>query len=172
MFTHYHFTQIDSTNALARKWIHSGSLQAQLPVFITADRQTKGQGTKGRTWASDDIGGLYFSAILPESRFPVEEVTIVAQHIQTVVKRLANIELEIEWPNDLIFGDKKIAGILLERVRPSIIVGIGLNINQQQFPEFLAPVATSLFQITGHTYSKTAFSLELSKELWDEVSRH
>lgn len=170
--THFHFDQIDSTNSLARRWLNSSRISLPSPTIITADFQTKGRGTKGRTWISDDDGGLYFSAIFPDKAHIDNDVTLIAQVIQRCVFTLAGVQLEIEWPNDLIFNGKKIAGILLERVGPSIIVGIGLNINQSQFPKSLTSVATSLTQITGRQFSKTAFSLELSKELCHEMSRH
>lgn len=172
MIRHFHFTQIDSTNALARKWITNGLIPAATLTTITADSQTNGRGTKGRIWVSDDEGGLYFSAILPNTHFTSADAIKIAGIVQKTVLNLAKIKLEIEWPNDLIFNGKKVSGILLEQVNTSIIVGIGLNVNQSRFPDSLVPVATSLAQITGRTFSKTAFSLELSKELLNEVSRH
>ena len=167
---HLHFSDVDSTNSVG-KYLLANGLDG--PIAITADRQTAGRGSHDRTWYSEDRGGFYYSlAVTPLDPNSVSDLTVrVAQSCQKVIAELWGIVLEIEWPNDLILNGKKVGGILVEIVtggksgRGHGIIGIGLNINQRQFPELLRPVAISLIQTDGVERSLTQLKPMMTKEL-------
>jgi len=148
---------ISSTNDEAKNILQ----QKNVPDFtvITTEEQTKGRGQRRNTWDSNKSENLLFSIIC----FP-NKINAVNQFYLSKVISLGIIEylntkakdFKIKWPNDIYYKDKKICGILIENtvsgsfIKNSII-GIGLNINQKQFPDFL-PDAISLSIITKETY--------------------
>lgn len=165
-----HFSQIDSTNSVAKFLLAAGVAS---PIPITASRQTAGRGSHGRQWMSDDVGGFYYSlALSPFFSENHTNLTIqVAESCQRVIASLWGHAVDIEWPNDLIISGKKMGGILVETVGGGKqggahgIIGIGLNINQRQFPELLRPVAISLFQLDGIDRSLELLKSTITKEL-------
>ncbi len=174
---HCHFDQIDSTNTQAKRWLRT---HLRCPgVIVTADRQTAGRGSNGRHWLSEDSGGLYYTLGLNLSvvgtdwmaqhslaRLPYDVATLC----QTVLHRY-RVNADIEWPNDLILNGKKVGGILVETVTVGnaplayVMIGIGLNVNQTGFPDWIQSVATSMWQVDGINRSKTTLQMDLTKEL-------
>ncbi len=146
--------EVDSTNRYAKK------KEIKIDSLIVTDYQSEGKGRLGRKWISEKQSNLIFSIKKKLPLSPTENqyaVFYFAYHLYSAIKKtLANklnlneIEgLQIKWPNDIIFNQKKLSGILIESVLPEgiYIIGIGLNCNQNQFPEGLD--AISLKQITG-----------------------
>lgn len=145
-----------STNDLAAQIITQPSgLEG---TIIVTDNQTKGRGQRGNQWLSEPGMNLTFSIILkpafisPRDQFFLTRVMSLAVH--DLLKALIEWPAFIKWPNDLIVNDKKICGILIEnQLRGNEIthsvVGIGLNVNQENFS---LPSATSLTQITNKQY--------------------
>ncbi len=114
-----------------------GMLGAAEGTVICAEAQTKGRGRLGRTWASPKGKGIYCSIILRPKLSPsqMSQLTLMtAVAVCEAIKKVTNLEPTIKWPNDLILGSKKIAGILTE-LRAEIdaltfvVVGLGLNVN-------------------------------------------
>ncbi|MFZ5928480.1 MAG: biotin--[acetyl-CoA-carboxylase] ligase [Acidobacteriota bacterium] len=139
---------IDSTMRraaeLARKGYSAGTV-------VAARTQTAGQGRLGRTWDSRP-GGLYFTIILrprlEPARVPLATLALglaVADTLQTFV----GVAVDLRWPNDVLIGDRKLAGILAQFQDSALLAGIGLNVNQREFPPELRPIATSLRIETG-----------------------
>lgn len=151
---------IDSTNNAARKMLEDIDIMS----VVAAGFQTAGRGQKGNVWRSEAGKNLTFSiavrfgkgefAELPARRqFAVSEVSALA-----IVSFLAEngIMAKIKWPNDIYVGDKKICGMLIEqKVRGSMlegsIVGIGLDVNQTDFPPEL-PNPVSMALLAGKEY--------------------
>jgi BirA family biotin operon repressor/biotin-[acetyl-CoA-carboxylase] ligase len=169
---HYRFyPEIDSTNEEAKRLYYAHHLSA-FPLTIVADKQTQGKGRLGKTWHSDQTEGLYLSFLTKPEEFSYENVAsyvyqtaIIIGHI---IYRQTTITPTIKRPNDIFLNGKKVCGILMETVgnKPEyVIIGIGININQTQFPEELQEIATSLKLETGKDYSKNTFIREISKEL-------
>lgn len=141
------FETIDSTNSEA---LRQARLGADEGLSIIARQQTAGRGRHGRTWVSGKDAGLYFSIVLRpkiEMRFwPL--ITLMAG--VAVYEALAEFRLkpDIKWVNDVLIGDKKIAGILAETAETAtglaVIVGIGINLTSQNFPDEIAHIATSV----------------------------
>lgn len=133
-----------STNTLMRELIAIG----EAPEFIYAGYQTAGRGQTGNGWESEEDKNLLCSILLPpETEEPFYLTVAVSVALYRVVSEqiwLTTLELDadkpltIKWPNDLYYGDKKLAGILLESVFSGnkmeyAIAGIGLNVNQTEW---------------------------------------
>jgi BirA family biotin operon repressor/biotin-[acetyl-CoA-carboxylase] ligase len=134
---------------------------------VIADIQTAGIGRQGHEWHSQDVGGLYISIILrlpvAASSMPVLTMAL-GLAVQRAVNDLAQVSTDLRWPNDVMLNDCKLAGILVQAVEGAQIAGIGLNVNQTQFPEDLRELATSLKLQTGRDYSKDAIAERIIAE--------
>lgn len=146
-----YFEVLESTNATAYRMASEGAFHGEV---VIAEQQTAGKGRRGRTWISPAGQNLYFSAILrpelPPQRAP--ELTLVAAvALAEILRESGAREAAIKWPNDVLIGGRKVAGILTELSADTervhfVIVGVGVNLNgrAEDFPEELRPLATSL----------------------------
>lgn len=155
----HRFESVASTNDTARDLVRDGAAHG---TVVVADGQTRGRGTKGRSWHSPCGRGLYASFILRLEKpaeagaaFPLLPLAAGLAAAEAVLGS-AGVEARLKWPNDLVHERKKLGGILTEAVfRPGMpgyaIVGIGINVNHEaaDFPDELRDVATSLRLITG-----------------------
>ena len=117
--------RISSTQDIAKELVSSG---AKVGTVIVADEQEHGRGRFGRTWLSPK-GGLYASLILDSSPLlPLHVGIAVAEALRAEALRAVGINAMLKWPNDVLVGEKKIAGILIEIVDRRAIVGIGVNL--------------------------------------------
>lgn len=136
-----------------------------LSISVT-DQQTKGKGQAGRTWSSEARANLLFSILyLPKSAIEapqqaVEEFTLdVVRALAVALGGLLAGSFDLKPPNDLYLNGKKVCGILSEVTRQGsnvhrLVVGVGLNVNQRQFPEDLRHPATSLAIESGCTWNR------------------
>ena len=130
-------------------------------TVVTADMQTAGRGRLGRTWVSDPGRGLYLSLILRPACQPdaAPLLTLVAGlGVRDALERVTSVPCDIRWPNDILIRDRKCCGILVEMEAGGgeveyVIVGIGINLNQREFPAELADTATSLRLETGRSWA-------------------
>jgi BirA family biotin operon repressor/biotin-[acetyl-CoA-carboxylase] ligase len=124
---------------------------------VVAEYQTAGIGRHGRTWHSEAGGGLYVSIIL---RLPAAAPALtmaLGLAVQQAVDDLAGVASDLRWPNDVMLNNRKVAGILVQSAEGgALIAGIGVNVNQSNFPEELKDIATSLRIETGVEHSKDA----------------
>jgi len=132
-----HHRLIDSTNERAKELAAAGALHGTL---VTADEQTAGHGRQGRSWTAEPGSALLMSVVLREldERLPLTAAVAIADALP--------IEAAIKWPNDVWIQRRKVAGILVEG-RPQegwAVLGIGLNVGAESFPDELAETATSL----------------------------
>lgn len=168
-----HLSEVTSTNNYARQL-----LQDSLPVegtLITASNQTTGRGQRQHQWESAPNQNITASYILrpvflaAERQFMLSAA--VALGVHDTASRFCNhtqVQVRIKWPNDLLVGTQKIAGILIENTLrgksiDASIVGIGLNVNQSNFPADLK--ATSLAQIVGKNFVLDEVLSELNRNL-------
>jgi BirA family biotin operon repressor/biotin-[acetyl-CoA-carboxylase] ligase len=141
---HFHiqtFDEVTSTNDLAFKLVAENS--AQNRTIILANSQTKGRGRQDRSWISPQ-GNLYFSLILQSENFArVTDFSFLSACVIGDVLRLYGIETKSKWPNDIMLGNKKLAGILLQFQKinrvPTLVIGIGLNLVSA--PDYAASLA-------------------------------
>ena len=144
-----YYETIDSTHLTAKR-IEVEELQDGM--IILADNQTAGIGTHERKWYTGKGKNLSFDIILiPNCDMKkFNKLTImIAECLVKVIKELYDIDLGIKEPNDVMCNNKKLAGILTETIAMGdivkrIYIGIGININQTEFPESLENIATSL----------------------------
>ncbi|MBQ1183949.1 MAG: biotin--[Clostridia bacterium] len=164
-----HYDVIDSTNLEAKRQIKQG---AKCPFVVVADAQTAGKGRMGRQFYSPDKTGLYMSFVYePETDFK-DSVTVTSAAAVAVVRaieELTDLSPKIKWVNDIYIDDKKVSGILTEAVtgdKTSIIVGIGVNITTDKFPNEIKNTATSLNQAVD----KNNLLLSIVKHLLELIS--
>ena len=150
------FQAVSSTNTLAADWAEEGAPDG---AVVYAEQQTQGRGRLGRTWQSQPGLNLTFSVVLrpnlPAERMgmiPIAAGLAVAEALDAFVSPLI---AGIKWPNDVLLRGRKCGGILLEsrwtggeRV-PAVVLGIGINVNQAEFPPEIADGATSLLLESG-----------------------
>lgn len=148
---------IDSTNSYLKKLVRETSVADR--TVVVAKQQLKGRGQMGNGWHSEMGKSLTFSMfkrfenLLPENQFMISMVVSIA--IADVLKGLHIPNLAIKWPNDILSGNKKIGGILIENVLEGsfikyAVIGIGINVNESSFPNL--PQASSLKLQTGITF--------------------
>lgn len=133
-----YFDEIDSTQIFAKE---KAKLGIKNEIYI-AKNQSNGIGRNGHSWFSAE-GGLYFSFIT-DIYNDIYTLTVgVAVH--KALKELYGIETKIKWPNDLLINDKKIAGIICEKINSLIVVGIGINTNvENEKIKEISEIATTL----------------------------
>ncbi len=123
---------------------------------FTADYQTAGRGRLDHKWLSPPGTNLMMSVVLSVADLPPEQVATlplaiglaVARALSSLVPPPSSLIPFLKWPNDILVGGKKIAGILCERQGDVVIVGIGVNVNQKEFSPEIAEKATSLALLT------------------------
>ncbi len=148
-------TECTSTNDEAAAWARDTKDPAPHGAVVIAAAQTEGRGRQGRSWHSPNGENLYFSTVLrprlPPSRVP--PITLCAGLAVCEVVNSLGPSASIKWPNDVLIGGAKVAGVLTEmstraQKLDSVVVGIGLNVNSRSFPPQLA--ATSILLASGH----------------------
>jgi len=125
-------------------------------TVVVAEQQTAGIGRHGHCWRSDNTGGLYLSIILRIDTATPTLTMALGLAVQRAVNDVAGVTTDLRWPNDVMLNERKLAGILVQSADGALIAGIGVNVNQQAFPEELRGIATSLRIETGREYSKDA----------------
>ncbi len=157
----YH-RETDSTNTRAKILAASGAPEG---TVVIAECQTGGRGRKGRAWFSPAGEGVYLSVVLRPPISPVEapKITLIAgiAVAETLLARSPELDVHIKWPNDVLLGRKKVAGILTEISSDMdrvgfVVSGMGLNANGRRFPEEIEPIATSLALETGGSPDRAA----------------
>lgn len=145
--------ETDSTNRRATAWAMEGAAAGSM---VVADFQTAGRGRLGRTWTAPPGSSLLLSIVLrpgtAAERWPL--ISLAAG--VAVCESLAGLGLEpgLKWPNDVLLGERKVAGILAEAAEGVVILGIGLNVGRIEFPEEIASTATSLENFSGRAFNR------------------
>lgn len=148
-----HLQQCVSTNDYAKKIIKDKS--ANNGQIVISDYQTAGRGRSGNIWLAEAASNFLMSLILIGQKLPVQKQfylnLVFSLAIKSFLSRFVKDEfLKVKWPNDIYFGNYKIAGILIENyisatINEQSIIGMGININQTDFGNLRA---TSLYKIT------------------------
>jgi len=167
----HHYYRVGSANTVAMEAAAAGAPEGA--VFL-AEQQTAGRGRGSNQWHSAESTGIYCSVILRPA-LPPSDVLVLSLAAGLAVN--SSIEAidphvlpDLKWPNDVLIGGRKVCGILTEmsaeatRVR-HIVVGIGINVNQNSFPAELAQSATSLRLATGTEWSRLELCVALLKSL-------
>jgi BirA family biotin operon repressor/biotin-[acetyl-CoA-carboxylase] ligase len=172
----HHCVQADSTNSVA---LRGAELASQHPeespegaVFL-AEEQTAGRGRTTHSWHSERGTGIYCSFLLRPPMVPAEALwlsLIAGVAVQDAVREITSLGADIRWPNDLLINDKKFAGVLTEMSSEAskvhhAVIGVGVNVNQQSFPDDLKATATSLRIEAGREISRVEIAAALIRAL-------
>lgn len=168
---HYEET-VDSTQKIAHRLSLNNALEG---TVVIADEQLGGKGRMGRIWISPKYTGVWMSIILrPQIPIPkAPQLTLLAAvAVVEAIRELTSLSPQIKWPNDILINGKKVTGILTElqaeadRIH-SVIIGIGINVNQKEedFPEELRAIATSLAIEEGTTIKRADLSRAVFSKL-------
>ncbi|MFH5835440.1 biotin--[acetyl-CoA-carboxylase] ligase [Proteiniclasticum sp. C24MP] len=128
-------------------------------TVVLSNTQTSGRGRLGKTFHSQDQGGIYLSLLKVKelTKYDTDLATLAAAVATAeTLDKVCGTETAIKWVNDLYLNGLKVSGILTEGTiefesgtLSSLIIGIGINVNTERFPEELEDIATSLYQVTG-----------------------
>ena len=171
----FHYTPVTgSTNTDALTAAREGAPDGS--VFL-ADEQTAGRGRGDHDWQSEAAQGLYVSVLLRPSiaaeympLIPLAAGLAAAQAIGIT----AGVQVDLRWPNDLLIGERKAGGILVESKTESgapsfAVIGIGINVHQRSFDANLSTPATSLDLESGRSISRQALLISLLESLQHET---
>ncbi len=158
------FKSVRSTNDIAHMLIKKKNIR---PSIILSEKQTKGRGTMGKKWISNK-GNLFLTIFFDMSKKKInfKKFAVLNAFLlkKILIKKFSN-KIKIKWPNDLLFGKKKICGILQETVINSgkkfLIVGIGINTNLD--PKSSHFSSTSLKQITNKNIDNKKLFIMIKK---------
>ena len=172
------FEETTSTNDVVTRLAQDGVKEG---VVVFAESQTKGRGRRGREWTSPARKGLWFSVLLRPAIQPqaATQLTIAsATALARAITLHTGIVPEIKWPNDILIGGKKLAGILTEMSAEldhlnEVILGIGINVNSElsDFPIALRKIATSLRIEAGHMVDRAGLAVVILRELDRDYER-
>lgn len=148
-----------TTNADAKRLAEEGAPHGTL---VVADRQSAGRGRRGRSWESPAGTSVYMTIALKPDFAPAKAsmlTLVMALAVAEAVTEVTGLEAGIKWPNDIVVNRKKICGILTELSMEadyiqSVVIGVGINTNQESFPEEIKATATSLYLEKGEKISR------------------
>jgi BirA family transcriptional regulator, biotin operon repressor / biotin---[acetyl-CoA-carboxylase] ligase len=140
---------------------------------VVAEEQTAGIGRHGHSWHSEPGAGLYVSVVLrlPETS-PILTLALGLAAVDAI-RSVAGVVCDLRWPNDVLVGERKVAGIIVQMADSAAIAGIGINVNHAGFPAELTDLATSLRIQKGRPVDKEMLleSLLASIDDWCEILR-
>lgn len=166
---------IGSTNDRAGELARAGGAPFSV---VVADEQREGRGRGGRHWHSPPDLGLWISVLLPggEAQAPHLPLRVGLAVARAVEHAAAGVEALVEWPNDVVVGGRKVAGVLCEGGHGCVVAGIGINVRTpgEGYPVALASRATSLEEVSSARVSRGEVATALTRELralcgWDEA---
>ena len=165
MFHKIYFDALPSTN----QFLKENHQRYFDHTVIICNNQTHGRGRENRRWEVEVNASLAMSILLkpdipPESAAKLSLMTSAAV-FKVISSTISNVS--IKWPNDILINGKKVCGILLESIMSNkveaLIIGIGININNKDFPKHISQKATSLFLETKEVYDKEIITDEILK---------
>ncbi len=166
------FEETDSTNLQACRLGDEGEIDG---LVVIADRQTSGKGRMGRQWESPGGVNLYASILLRPAILPFEAPKLTFLSAVAVCRAITSctgLQPTVKWPNDILLGGAKVAGLLNEMSSETdqvhyVVLGIGVNLNMRanQFPADLRYPATSLAIVAGQPVSRLDFVRTLLREI-------
>ena len=173
------FQSIGSTSDQAKALAEDGAGHGEV---VVAEAQTGGRGRRGRSWVTAPGRNVAFSVVLRPSGLPTArapELTLVASLAICDALRRAGVDAGIKWPNDVLVGGRKIAGILTElAAEPDqvhwVVVGVGVNVNAraEDFPPELRGLATSVMLERGQPAPRALFLVACLTLLEEWYDRH
>ncbi len=159
------YRSVDSTMREAVELAEAGCAPG---TVVGADEQTAGYGRFGRVWHSEKDAGLYQTVVL---RLPVTPSSLPAVTfalglaVAAAVEQTSGVACDLRWPNDVLTGGRKVAGILTQLHGAAVVAGIGINVNQAEFPADVAAIATSVRIASGREQSREQLLIALLEQI-------
>ena len=172
---HLKLDATDSTNSSLKELVREGMPRNW--TVVSTGEQIRGRGQQGANWFSDVGKNLTFSILIKDTGLKASEQFLLNCAISNGIFNVMNAHsiprVKVKWPNDIMSGSSKLAGILIENslINDTIaysIVGIGLNVNQEEFPADL-PEAVSMRQRTGEHYNLDSILEELVASIKSDI---
>lgn len=161
---------VDSTNSYLKRIIKEQEPPKGLSVM--AKSQTSGRGRLGRSWLSAE-GDTLCMSICVKNKYCEGFTLLVALAVYEALESFCNgKELKIKWPNDIIADNKKLCGILCERVSEYTVIGIGINVNDKSFAKEIENKATSLFILNCEKYDVNAVFRAVNKAVENTLTKY
>jgi BirA family transcriptional regulator, biotin operon repressor / biotin---[acetyl-CoA-carboxylase] ligase len=175
-----HLHSVASTNVLALEAAQAGAPHGCVWV---ADEQTAGRGRGGHEWHSAAGDGLYVSVLLRPQMALLDALWLslaTGLAVRSAIVAMTGLAADIRWPNDLLVGSRKCGGVLVETSvvasqsdAPAMlryaVIGVGINVNHENFPADLADIATSLRRESGRAWPRDALLIEFLRALERET---
>lgn len=160
---------LDSTNTKAKQLAEEGYPAGTL---VVAEKQDAGRGRRGRNWESVEGAGIFMTLLLKPEINPnnASMLTLVAAlAVSGAITKCTGRPAGIKWPNDIVMNGKKVCGILTEMSAQvdyinHVVVGIGINVHNEGFPEEISHMATSLYLETGKHYERAVLIEEVLEQ--------
>ena len=165
-----HLDCIDSTNTYAKRLAEEGAPEGTL---VVAEEQTGGKGRRGRIWTTSKGANIMMTLLLRPKVRPehVSRLTLLmAMAVSRGICKITGLQAGIKWPNDVVVQGKKVCGILTELSMEVdyinyVVIGTGINVNQESFPEELQSTACSLRQELGQKIVRAELTAAVLEEL-------
>lgn len=162
------YEELGSTNLQAKLDAENGAKEGTL---IVADMQTAGRGRRGRMWSSPPGTNVYFTLVLkPDYQVELASMVTLVMGLAVAqgIRETCGIEAYIKWPNDIVVKGKKVCGMLAEMSTERdfihyVVMGVGINVGQQDFPQEIAQTAACLEQACGHKVSRAELLVNVMK---------
>ncbi|MBE6783468.1 MAG: biotin--[acetyl-CoA-carboxylase] ligase [Ruminococcaceae bacterium] len=167
-----YLNEVDSTNIFAADLCRNSE---NLPTAVVAESQFQGSGRMGRKFFSPQNDGIYMTYILDVKN--VKTLNLITSSaglaVAEVLENLCKVNTNIKWPNDIIISSKKVCGILTKLITEKTeirfaLIGIGINVTNEKFPDEIKDIATSLKIETGKVFNKKEIIESLVEKL-DEI---
>ncbi|MGN0360444.1 MAG: biotin--[acetyl-CoA-carboxylase] ligase [Hominisplanchenecus sp.] len=154
-----YFSTVDSTNNQAKRMAEEGAPHGTL---VIADEQTGGRGRRGRSWKTPPKSAIAMTLIVRPELAPEKAsmlTLVMGMAVAAACRNLLKLPVGIKWPNDVVADGRKICGILTEMSAEIhaihyLVIGTGINVNMQEFPEEIREIATSLSLQTGYEINR------------------
>lgn len=145
-------------------------------LVVIAEEQTAGRGRRGHEWVSPLGAGLYFSCVARLSRHASLLTLAAGVAVRQGILQATGLRVDVEWPNDLVVGGRKLAGILAEGLRVSgavatVVIGVGINVRTAAYPPEVAMRATSIEAELGRPVDRGAVLAATLECLHDHFGR-
>ena len=167
-----YYEETDSTNTRAKEAGEKGKEQEDHGTLFVAEHQVAGKGRRGRGWESPAGSSIYMTLLLRLDVRPVRApqlTLLMAIAAAEGIRKVTGVSCGIKWPNDIVLDKKKVCGILTEMSAEMtqinyVVIGVGINVNQETFPEEIQDKAVSLKQKTGMNIRRSELIAAVLKE--------
>lgn len=167
-----YYEEVGSTNDVAKELLKKSSFPIN-DFLILSDSQTKGRGKCGAHYFSPAKVGIYMSIVLIKPHCDLKLISIATSlAILKSIQALVTSDVKIKWPNDILINNKKVCGILIEasvqqRIRSAqnVIIGVGININNDNFAPEIESTATSLKKECGQIIDRNLVVVQILNSL-------